>query len=158
MIQIIREEESPKEELIQRFHLSEPQAEAILEIKLRHLAKLEEMKIRGEQDELSLEREQLENILDSHSLLMALIKKEMREDAQKYGDDRKSALVERAEAQVIKESDLLPSEPITVVLSKMGWVRQAKGHDIDPTVLNYKSGDGFLSAVMGEKSAASRIY
>lgn len=157
VIQIIREEESPKEELIRRFHLSEQQAEAILEIKLRHLAKLEEIKIRSEQNELSLEREQLENILGSHPLLIALIKKEMLEDAQKYGDDRKSALVERAEAQVMKETDLLPSEPITVVLSKMGWVRQAKGHDIDPTVLNYKSGDGFLSAVMG-KSQQQAVF
>ena len=157
VIQIIREEESPKEELIRRFHLSEQQAEAILEIKLRHLAKLEEMKIRGEQNELSLEREQLEKILGSHPLLIALIKKEMLEDAQKYGDDRKSALVERAEAQVIKDVDLLPSEPITVILSTMGWVRQAKGHDIDPTVLNYKSGDSFLFAVMG-KSQQQAVF
>jgi len=133
-----------------RFKLSEEQAEAILEIKLRHLAKLEEMKIRGEQDELAKERDELEKILGSDARLTTLIKKELVEDAEKYGDARKSALVERAEAQMIKEADLLPSEPITVILSKMGWVRQAKGHEIDATVLNYKSSDSFLCAVMGK--------
>ncbi|MES2205103.1 MAG: DNA topoisomerase IV subunit A [Pseudomonadota bacterium] len=150
VIRIIREEEFPKIALIEKFKLSEEQAEAILEIKLRHLAKLEEMRIRGEQDELAKERDELEKILGSDARLTTLIKKELLEDAEKYGDDRKSALVVRAEAQVIKESDLLPSEPVTVILSKMGWVRQAKGHEIDPKVLNYKSGDSFLSAVYGK--------
>lgn len=150
VIRIIREEEFPKKSLIEKFSLSEEQAEAILEIKLRHLAKLEEMKIRGEQDELAKERDELEKILGSEVRLTTLIKKEMLEDGEKYGDERKSPLVVRAEAQIIKESDLLPSEPVTVILSKMGWVRQAKGHEIDPTVLNYKSGDSFLSAVYGK--------
>ena len=150
VIRIIREEEFPKAALIEKFKLSEEQAEAILEIKLRHLAKLEEMKIRGEQDELAKERDELEKILGSEARLTTLIKKEMLEDAEKYGDERKSPLVVRAEAQIIKETDLLPSEPVTVILSKMGWVRQAKGHEIDPTVLNYKSGDSFLSAVYGK--------
>ncbi|MBP9726254.1 MAG: DNA topoisomerase IV subunit A [Gammaproteobacteria bacterium] len=149
VIRIIREEETPKPILIQRFALSDLQAEAILELKLRHLAKLEEMKIRGEQDELATERDGLEKTLGSEARLTTLIKKEMLEDAEKYGDNRKSALVIRAEAQIIKETDLLPSEPVTVILSKMGWVRQAKGHEIDPKVLNYKSGDSFLSAVYG---------
>ncbi len=149
VIRIIREEETPKPILIQRFALSDLQAEAILELKLRHLAKLEEMKIRGEQDELATERDGLEKTLGSEARLTTLIKKEMLEDAEKYGDNRKSALVVRAEAQIIKETDLLPSEPVTVILSKMGWVRQAKGHEIDPKVLNYKSGDSFLSAVYG---------
>lgn len=149
VIRIIREEETPKPILIQRFALSDLQAEAILELKLRHLAKLEEMKIRGEQDELATERDGLEKTLGSEARLTTLIKREMLEDAEKYGDNRKSAVVVRAEAQIIKETDLLPSEPVTVILSKMGWVRQAKGHEIDPKVLNYKSGDSFLSAVYG---------
>ncbi len=149
VIRIIREEETPKLILIQQFALSDLQAEAILELKLRHLAKLEEMKIRAEQDELATERDGLEKTLGSEARLTTLIKKEMLEDAEKYGDNRKSALVVRAEAQIIKETDLLPSEPVTVILSKMGWVRQAKGHEIDPKVLNYKSGDSFLSAVYG---------
>lgn len=150
VIRIIREEEFPKAALIKKFNLSDEQAEAILEIKLRHLAKLEEMKIRGEQDELAKERDELEKILGSEARLTTLIKKEMLDDAEKYGDDRKSALVERAEAQMIKETDLLPSEPVTVILSKMGWVRQAKGHEIDAMVLNYKSSDSFLCAVIGK--------
>lgn len=150
VIRIIREEEFPKAALIEKFKLSEEQAEAILEIKLRHLAKLEEMKIRGEQDDLAKERDELEKILGSEARLTTLIKKELLEDAEKFGDNRKSALVVRAESQMIKEADLLPSEPVTVILSKMGWVRQAKGHDIDPAVLNYKSGDSFLSAVYGK--------
>ena len=150
VIRIIREEETPKPVLIQRFGLTDLQAEAILELKLRHLAKLEEMKIRGEQDELAVERDGLEKTLGSEARLTTLIKKELLEDSEKFGDDRKSALVVRAEAQIIKESDLLPSEPVTVILSKMGWVRQAKGHEIDPKVLNYKSGDSFLSAVYGK--------
>jgi topoisomerase-4 subunit A len=150
VIRIIREEEFPKQALIEKFKLSEEQAEAILEIKLRHLAKLEEMKIRGEQDELAKERDELEKVLGSEVRLTTLIKKELIEDAEKYGDDRKSALVQRAEAQMIKETDLLPAEPVTVILSKMGWVRQAKGHEIDASVLNYKSSDSFLCAVMGK--------
>ncbi len=150
VIHIIRSEDEPKAVLMARFKLSEEQAEAILEIKLRHLAKLEEMKIRGEQDELGKERDELEKILGSDARLTTLIKKELSEDAEKYGDERKSALVERAEAQVIKESDLLPSEPVTVILSKMGWVRQAKGHEIDASVLNYKSSDSLLCSAMGK--------
>jgi len=149
VIRIIREEDAPKAVLIQKFGLSDLQAEAILELKLRHLAKLEEMKIRGEQNELAEERDGLEKILGSETRLTTLIKKEMLDDADKFGDARKSALVIRAEAQIIKDVDLLPSEPVTVILSKMGWVRQAKGHEIDPKVLNYKSGDAFSMAVFG---------
>lgn len=152
VIQIIREEENPKQELIKRFKLSEIQAEAVLDLKLRHLAKLEEMKITGEQNELAQERDELQKILGSDQRLKTLIKKEITEDAEKFGDKRKSQLVERAESQAMKETDMLPSEPVTIVLSKKGWIRQAKGHDIDPTALSYKSGDGFLASAQGRSN------
>lgn len=145
VIRIIREEDQPKVQLMQRFKLTDVQAEAILELKLRHLAKLEEIKIRGEQDELSSERQQLEKTLASPKLLTKLIQKELKEDAKIYGDDRKSPIVVRSEAVAIKAVDMLPSEPITVVLSEKGWVRAAKGHEIDPTGLSYKAGDSYLS-------------
>ncbi|HGJ5884153.1 DNA topoisomerase IV subunit A [Arsenophonus sp.] len=150
VIHIIRNEDEPKAVLVSRFALSETQAESILELKLRHLAKLEEFKLRGEQDELAKERDQLQAILGSERRLNTLIKKEIETDAQTYGDDRRSPLKERIEAKAMNEHDILPSELVTIVLSVMGWVRSAKGHDIDPTNLNYKAGDGFRSAARGK--------
>ncbi|WP_407332149.1 DNA topoisomerase IV subunit A [Enterovibrio sp. 27052020O] len=152
VIEIIRTEDEPKKELMQRFELSEKQAEAILEIKLRQLAKLEEIKIRGEQDELNKEREHLEKLLGSERRMNTLMKKEIMADAEKYGDDRRSPLVEREEAKAMTERDLIPSEPITVVLSDKGWIRHAKGHEVDATTLSYKSGDSFLAAAKGKSS------
>ncbi|WGL94965.1 DNA topoisomerase IV subunit A [Arsenophonus nasoniae] len=150
VIHIIRNEDEPKAVLVARFALSETQAESILELKLRHLAKLEEFKLRGEQDDLAKERDQLQAILGSERRLNTLIKKEIETDAQTYGDDRRSPLKERIEAKAMNEHDILPSEPVTIILSVMGWVRSAKGHDIDPTNLNYKAGDGFRSAARGK--------
>ncbi|SMY37671.1 DNA topoisomerase 4 subunit A [Photobacterium malacitanum] len=152
VIEIIRSEDDPKAELMSRFDLSATQADAILEIKLRQLAKLEEIKIRGELDELAKERDQLEKLLGSERRLNTLIKKEIIADAEKYGDDRRSPLVERAEAKAMTERDLLPSEAITVVLSDKGWIRHAKGHDVDPVTLNYKSGDNYLAHARGKSN------
>ncbi|WP_256383278.1 DNA topoisomerase IV subunit A [Photobacterium toruni] len=152
VIEIIRSEDDPKAELMSRFDLSVTQADAILEIKLRQLAKLEEIKIRGELDELAKEREQLEKLLGSERRLNTLIKKEMIADAEKYGDARRSPLVERAEAKAMTERDLIPSETITVVLSEKGWIRHAKGHDVDPSTLNYKSGDNYLAHARGKSN------
>ena len=143
VIRIVRTENDPKAALIARFQLSEAQAEAILETKLRHLARLEEMKIRGEQAELAKERDQLEKLLGSKAKLKKLVRDEILADAEKYGDARRSKLVERAAAQAIDETELVASEPMTVVVSKSGWVRAAKGHDIDPRSLSYKTGDEF---------------
>ncbi|EMT6575950.1 DNA topoisomerase IV subunit A [Providencia rettgeri] len=155
VIEIIRTEDEPKAVLMSRFNISDTQAEAILELKLRHLAKLEEMKIRGEQDELAKERDELQAILGSERRLNTLIKKEIQSDAKDYGDDRRSPLHEREEAKAMSEHEILPSEPITVVLSDMGWVRSAKGHDIEPTNLNYKAGDGFKGAARGKSNQAA---
>ena len=152
VIHIIRTEDEPKQVLMQRFALSDTQADAILELKLRHLAKLEEMKIRGEQADLEKEREKLQGILASERKLNNLLKKEIEADIATYGDPRRSPLVERGEARALSENELVPSEPVTIVLSTMGWVRSAKGHDIDPGSLSYKSGDNFLSAVRGKSN------
>lgn len=152
VIHIIRTEDEPKPLLMQRFAISETQAEAILELKLRHLAKLEEMKIRGEQDELAKERDQLQALLASERKLNTLIKKEILADAAAYGDDRRSPLTEREEAKAMSEHDIVPSEPVTIVLSEMGWVRSAKGHDIDPSGLSYKAGDSFRAAARGKSN------
>ncbi|EPF9372087.1 DNA topoisomerase IV subunit A [Vibrio parahaemolyticus] len=152
VIEIIRTEDDPKAVLMERFGITDIQADAILDTKLRHLAKLEEMKIRGEQDELEKEREKLEQLLGSEHRLNTLLKKEIKADAEKYGDDRRSPLVERAEAKALTERDLVPSEPITVVLSEKGWVRHAKGHDVDAESLNYKSGDKYLAHARGKSS------
>lgn len=152
VIAIIRYEEDPKAELMRRFNLSDIQAEAILDLKLRHLAKLEEMKIRGEQDELNKEREHLEGLLGSERKLSNLLKKEIIADAEKYGDDRRSPLIEREEAKQLTEKELTPSEPVTVVVSEMGWVRAAKGHDVDVQGLNYKAGDGYLVSAIGRSN------
>jgi len=149
VIEIIRTQDKPKARLMARFGLSPDQAEAILELKLRHLAKLEEMKIRGEQDELAAERDELQSILGSDTRLTALIREELEEDAKTYGDDRRSPIVERGEAKAFSELDLISNEPVTVVLSEKGWVRAAKGHDIEPGGLSYKSGDRFAMSARG---------
>jgi len=152
VIHIIRTEDKPKPALMKRFKISDIQAEAILELKLRNLAKLEEMKITGEQDELEDERAQLEKILGSDARLKTLIKKELTAVAQEYGDDRRSPLVQRDEAKAFSELELISADPITVVMSEKGWIRGAKGHDIDPASLSYKSGDGFKLAVRGRSN------
>ncbi len=152
VIHIIRTADEPKRDLIERFALSDTQADAILELKLRHLAKLEEMKIRGEQAELEKERDKLQGILASERKLSNLLKKEIEADIATYGDPRRSPLVERGEAKALSENELTPSEPVTIVLSTMGWVRSAKGHEIDPSALNYKSGDNFLSSIRGKSN------
>jgi topoisomerase-4 subunit A len=152
VIAIIRSEDEPKPVLMKRFKLSDQQAEAILELKLRHLAKLEEMKIRGEQDELAEERDSLEKTLGSRQRLKTLIRNELIADAEKFGDERRSPIVERQAAQAMDETSLISAEPITVVMSQKGWVRAAKGHDIDPTALGYKSGDGFKAAAKGRSN------
>ena len=152
VIAIIRAHDEPKPVLMERFGLTGTQAEAILELKLRHLAKLEEMKIRGERDELELERASIEAVLDSPKKLTRLIRDELIEDAEKYGDARRSPLVERQAAQALKESDLVPSEPVTVVLSENGWIRAAKGHDVEPAELAYKGSDTFLHAARGRSN------
>jgi topoisomerase-4 subunit A len=152
VIHIIRQEDDPKSVLMRKFKLTDIQAEAILEIKLRQLAKLEEIKIRGEQDELAKERDSLEKLLASRSRLKTLIRKELVADAEKYGDDRRSVVIERAEAQAIKETEMLPSEPLTVILSNKGWIRAAKGYEIDPKTLNYKAGDGYKAAMRGKSN------
>ena len=152
VIHIIRTEDKPKPALMKRFKISDIQAEAILELKLRNLAKLEEMKITGEQDELEDERAQLEKILGSDTRLKTLIKKELTAVAQEYGDDRRSPLVQRDEAKAFSELELISADPITVVMSEKGWIRGAKGHDIDPASLSYKSGDGFKLAVRGRSN------
>ncbi|MGH8141033.1 MAG: DNA topoisomerase IV subunit A, partial [Steroidobacteraceae bacterium] len=149
VIRIIRREEEPKPVLIKRFKLSDEQAEAILETKLRHLAKLEEMKIREEQAGLAEERAELEAVLGSRARLKKLVREEIEADAKEYGDERRTRIVERAAAQAIEESELLANEPVTVVLSTAGWVRAAKGHDIDPGTLSYRSGDALHSAARG---------
>ncbi|MGB1271272.1 MAG: DNA topoisomerase IV subunit A, partial [Endozoicomonas sp.] len=155
IIEIIRTEDKPKPMLMERFGLSDVQAEAILDLKLRHLAKLEEMKIRGEQDELEKERDQLELILGSDRRLKTLIKKELKADSEQYGDNRRSPIVIRSEAHALSETDLMSSDPVTVVLSNKGWVRCAKGHDVDPQSLNYKSGDGYRLSAQGKSNQAS---
>lgn len=157
VIHIIRTEDKPKPALMTRFGITDAQAEAILELKLRHLAKLEEMKIRGEQDELEAERDQLQTVLGSAARLKTLIKKELLAVAEQFGDERRSPLVERGEAQAFNELDLLSSDPITVVMSEKGWIRAAKGHDIDPTSLSYKSGDGFKMVARGRSNQPTVI-
>jgi topoisomerase-4 subunit A len=152
VIRIVRYEDEPKAALIARFELSELQAEAILETKLRHLAKLEEMKIRGEQQKLAAERDEIDRILKSRTRLRKLVRDEIVADAERYGDDRRSKLVQRAAAQAIAETELVVSEPVTVVLSRSGWVRAAKGHDIDPRSLSYKTGDEYRAVARGRST------
>ena len=149
IIKIIRKEDEPKRVLVKRFKLSETQAEAILELKLRHLARLEEIKITGEQQALSREKAELQKILKSRDRLKTVVKKELTADAEEFGDDRRSPLVEREAAQALSESALIPSEPITVVLSKKGWIRAAKGLEVDPRELAYRGDDGYLHSGPG---------
>ena len=152
VIHIIRTEDHPKQALIARFGLTEIQADYILETRLRQLARLEEMKIRGEQDELLKEQAKLQALLGSEAKLRKLVRSELIKDAETYGDDRRSPIVERAEAKALSENELMPTEPVTVVLSEKGWVRCAKGHDIDATGLSYKAGDGFKAAAAGRSN------
>jgi len=152
VIRIIRREDEPKPVLMKRFKLSDAQAEAILETKLRHLAKLEEMKIKGEQKELAEEKAGLEKILGSRQKLKAKVRDEIVADAEEFGDARRSPIVQREAAKVIDITQLLPSEPITVVLSERGWVRAAKGHDVDARTLEYKTGDAFIQAARGKSN------
>jgi len=149
VIHIIRTEDKPKPALMARFDLSDTQAEAVLDLKLRNLARLEEISIRSEQDELATERDELQKILGSAARLKTLIKKELIAVAEKYGDERRSPLVSREEAKAFSESEMVSADPVTVVMSEKGWIRGAKGHDIDPASLSYKSGDGFKMAVRG---------
>ena len=152
VIRIIRTEDKPKQALIKRFDLTELQADYILDTRLRQLARLEEMKIKGEQDELARERDALLQTLASKARLKTLIKKEIQADAARYGDVRRSQLVDRAPAQALDETALIPSEPVSIVLSKNGWVRVAKGHDIDPLEMNYKAGDAFAAVARGRSN------
>jgi topoisomerase-4 subunit A len=155
VIHIIRTEDHPKQALIARFGLSEIQADYILETRLRQLARLEEMKIRSEQDALLKEQAKLQGLLGSEAKLKKLVRSELIKDAQTYGDDRRSPIIERAEAKALSENELMPTEPVTVVLSEKGWVRCAKGHDIDATGLSYKAGDGFKAAAPGRSNQSA---
>jgi len=152
VIRIIRKSDHPDKELMRRFKLSEIQVEAILQIRLRQLARLEELKLKKERSELEAEKNGIEEVLSSERKLKGLIKKELKADAEKFGDRRRTRIVERQEAHAIKERDLAPADPVTVVLSANGWVRAAKGHDIDPESLTYKPGDSFLSAARGKSN------
>ena len=152
VIHIIRTAEHPKAELIARFDLSEIQADYILDTRLRQLARLEEMKLRSEQDALRKEQAKLQALLGSESKLRKLVRAELIADAETYGDDRRSPIVARAEAKALSENELMPTEPVTVVLSEKGWVRCAKGHDIDATGLSYKAGDGFKTSAIGRSN------
>ena len=153
VIKIIREEEKPKEAMMVRFGITDVQAHAILEIKLRQLAKLEEFKIRAEQDELAKERDYLEKILNSKQRLRTLVKNEIQADAELYGDARRSPIVSRQSAQALDERALIPNEPMTIVISQKGWVRAAKGHDIDPKSLTFRSGDEYLASAKGRSNS-----
>jgi topoisomerase-4 subunit A len=150
VIHIIRTADEPKPALMKRFKLSEIQADYILDTKLRHLQKLEEMKIKAEQKELAAERAEIEELLKSKAKLQKLIADEIREDAEMYGDDRRCKIEHQPVAQALAVTEIVPAEPVTVILSKAGWIRAAKGHDIDPATLEYKSGDEFLSAARGK--------
>jgi len=152
VIRIIREEDKPKPVLMERFNLVEMQAEYILETKLRQLARLEEMKIQEEQEALEKEKQELEQIIASTRRLKTLVKKDLLAVAEEFGDDRRSPLVARSDAKAFSEEDLMTTEPVTVVLSEKGWIRSAKGHEIDPTSLNYKSGDHFKLAARGKSN------
>ena len=152
VIAIIREAEHPRQALMSRFGLTDVQAEAILNLRLRNLARLEEVKIRAEQSDLSDEGSRLEEILGSRRGVPMLVRDELLEDAERYGDERRSPLVERDPAQAFGETDLTPAEPITVVLSERGWVRAAKGHEIEPRSLNYRAGDAYRAVARGRSN------
>jgi topoisomerase-4 subunit A len=152
VIRIVRGEDEPKPILMRRFNLTDVQAEYILETKLRQLARLEEFKIKAEQEELTNEKEKLDKILNSSQRLKSLVKKELLEIAKEFGDDRRSPIIERVDAKAFSETDLIVSEPVTIVLSDKGWIRSAKGHDLDPLSLSYKEGDKFLCEVKGRSN------
>ena len=152
VIAIIREEEHPRQALMSRFGLTDIQAEAILNLRLRNLAKLEEVKIRGEQSELAAESSRLAQILEGDRGVHGLVRDELLEDVERYGDERRSPLVERDAAQALGEADLTPAEPVTVVLSERGWVRAAKGHEIEPEALGYRSGDAYRAMARGRSN------
>ncbi|WP_277620584.1 DNA gyrase subunit A, partial [Pseudomonas endophytica] len=152
VIHIIRTEEHPKAELIARFALTETQADYILDTRLRQLARLEEMKLRAEQDALRKEQAKLQTLLGSEAKLKKLVRSELLADAQTYGDDRRSPIVSRAEAKALSENELIPTEAVTVVLSEKGWVRCGKGHDLDATGLSYKAGDGYKTSAAGRSN------
>jgi topoisomerase-4 subunit A len=152
VIKIIRKEDKPKPALMKKFKLSDRQTEAILELRLRQLAKLEEIKIKAEQKELSAERKTIEQLLKSAARLKTFIKNEIKADAEKFGDDRRSPLVKREEAKAFSETELISTDPVTIVLSERGWMRAAKGHDVDAMSLQYKSGDGFKLAAKGKSN------
>ncbi|ABD79662.1 DNA topoisomerase IV subunit A [Saccharophagus degradans] len=152
VIEIVRTEDKPREVLMQRFDLTEEQANYILDTRLRQLARLEEMKIRGEQDELQKERDTIEKTLGSARMMKTLIKKDMLQVLKEHGDERRSPIVTREESQAFSEDQLLTSEPVTVVLSEKGWIRSAKGHEMDPASLSYKAGDEFKFASRGKSN------
>ena len=153
VIAIIRREEKPKPVLIEQFKISEIQAEAILELKLRHLAKLEEVKIKSEADELGKERKSIELLLSSETRLKTYIKKELRVILEEFGDKRRCQIIsDVSSAQAFNDQDMIPAENVTVVLSEKGWVKAAKGHEIDPSSLNYKSGDTYLKDAKGRSN------
>ncbi len=152
VIRIIRREDEPKPVLMKKFRLTDVQAEAILNLRLRNLAKLEEIKIKGEQAELAAERERLDKILRSPTKLRSLVREEIESLAAEFGDERRTGLIERPAAQALAEEELVASEPVTVVLSQRGWARAAKGHDIDPATLSFKTGDSFLCAARGRST------
>lgn len=156
VIRIIREEDDPKLELMTRYELTEVQANAILDIRLRQLARLEEIELRREKDELEAERALIQERLDNPDSLTNLMIDELTADMKEHGDDRRSPVVERAEAQALKESDLVPSEPITAILSKAGWIRAAKGHDVDAAGMSYRSGDSYQAHAHGKSNA--KVY
>ena len=156
VIRIIREEEHPKAELMSRFNIDDIQAEAILELKLRHLARLEEMEMRREQEELEAKAALIREQLANPESLKALIINELKDDAKKYGDDRRSPIVHRAEATAMSEQDFMPADPVTVVLSEAGWIRSAKGHEVDAENLNFRAGDQYLSHAQGKSN--QRVY
>lgn len=157
VIRIIREEDHPKAELMAHFGIDEIQAEAILELKLRHLARLEEMEIRREQEELEAKAATIREQLANPESLKNLIITELKDDAKKFGDDRRSPIVQRAEAIAINEQDMLPADPVTVVLSEAGWIRCAKGHDVDAENLNFRAGDQYLSHAQGKSNQRAYV-
>jgi topoisomerase-4 subunit A len=152
VIHIIRTEDQPKAVLMERFGLTDVQAEYILETRLRQLARLEEMQIRGEQDALAKEQAKLQSLLGSETKLRKLVRTELLADAETYGDNRRSPIVARSEAKALSETELMPTELVTVVLSEKGWVRCGKGHDIDATGLSYKAGDGYKTGAPGRSN------
>lgn len=156
VIRIIREEDDPKAELMTRYDLTEIQANAILDIRLRQLARLEEIELKREQSDLELEKAQIEAYLNNPDKLTGLMIEELTADMKEHGDKRQSPMVERTEATALKETDLAPSEPVTVIVSKSGWIRSAKGHDVDAANMNYRSGDAYLAHAQGKSN--EKVY